>query len=168
MLGTIEGVCAALNAGGVRYLIVGGVAVVLYGHLRTTVDLDLVLDLDDANVRKALRVFEGLGYIPRAPVPLADFADEKKRSRWIEEKNMLVFSLYRPDETAFEVDLFVREPFDFETVWQRRTVVQLEGVEAPVVSLQDLRRLKERAGRPQDMADLEALRLLDGGDRGSV
>ena len=36
----------ALEKGGVRYLIVGGVAVVLHGHLRATADLDLVLHLE--------------------------------------------------------------------------------------------------------------------------
>lgn len=154
--------CAALNEAGARYLIVGGVAVVLYGHLRTTADLDLVLDLHPDNVRKALRALGDLGYLPRAPVPLDDFGDETKRSRWVEEKNMRVFSLYHPGGMPFEVDLFVREPFDFEGAWQRRTVVQLEDAEVPVVSLRDLVRLKERAHRPQDLADLEALRAMYG------
>jgi len=160
MLGSIERVCAALNAAGVRYLIVGGVAVVLYGHLRTTVDLDLVLDLEGGKVRAALQALGELGYLPRAPVPLGDFADKQKRARWAEEKNMMVFSLYHPGGTAFEVDLFVREPFDFDRAWQRRTVVRLERTEVPVVALQDLVELKEQAHRPQDMADLEALRSL--------
>ncbi|NOZ78092.1 MAG: nucleotidyltransferase family protein [Acidobacteria bacterium] len=161
MLGSIETVCAALNEAGVRYLIVGGVAVVLYGHLRTTVDLDLVLDLREENVRRALQVLDGLGYVPRPPVSLELFADEKERSRWIEEKNMMVFSLWHPSQAAFEVDLFVREPFDFDAAWQRKTLVELEETRAPVVSLQDLVELKERAGRPQDLADLEALRSLE-------
>jgi hypothetical protein len=39
--------------------------------------------------------------------------------------------------------------------------VELEETQAPVVSLQDLVELKERAGRPQDLADLEALRSLE-------
>ncbi|NOZ95066.1 MAG: hypothetical protein GXP47_10065 [Acidobacteria bacterium] len=47
MLGSIERVCAALNAAGVRYLIVDGVAVVLYGHLRTTADLEALRSMDE-------------------------------------------------------------------------------------------------------------------------
>jgi hypothetical protein len=39
-VGPIETVLATLNEAGVRYLVVGGVAVVLHGHLRTTADLD--------------------------------------------------------------------------------------------------------------------------------
>lgn len=42
---------SALNATGVRYLVVGGVAVVLHGHLRTTADLDLVVSLEPAWAR---------------------------------------------------------------------------------------------------------------------
>ena len=41
MVGAIEQVLSALNASRVRYLVVGGVAVVLHGHLRATADLDL-------------------------------------------------------------------------------------------------------------------------------
>jgi uncharacterized protein (DUF1330 family) len=43
MVGAVESVLSALNAAGVRYLVVGGVAVVLHGHLRTTAALDLVI-----------------------------------------------------------------------------------------------------------------------------
>jgi hypothetical protein len=47
-----ERTIAALEAARVRYLIVGGVAVVLHGHLRTTGDLDLLVDLSDDNATK--------------------------------------------------------------------------------------------------------------------
>ncbi len=40
-----EPVLAALDAAGVRFVVVGGVAVVLHGHPRMTADLDLVVDL---------------------------------------------------------------------------------------------------------------------------
>ena len=40
MVGAIEQVLSALNASRVRYLVVGGVAVVLHGHLRATADLE--------------------------------------------------------------------------------------------------------------------------------
>ena len=50
----LERIFAALEASGARYLVVGGVAVVLHGHLRFTADLDLVLAMDPANLRRAL------------------------------------------------------------------------------------------------------------------
>jgi hypothetical protein len=52
MIGEIEAVLDALNRAQARYLVVGGVAVVLHGYLRTTADLDLVLHLTPDNVRK--------------------------------------------------------------------------------------------------------------------
>jgi hypothetical protein len=70
---------AALGKRKVRYLIVGGVAVVLHGIPRFTADIDLVLALDKANVLAALDALAGLGYWPRAPVPLLDFADPALR-----------------------------------------------------------------------------------------
>jgi hypothetical protein len=59
-------ILAALNEARVRYVVVGGVAVVLHGHLRFTADLDLVLALDRDNVLAALAALQGLGFRPRA------------------------------------------------------------------------------------------------------
>jgi hypothetical protein len=55
MVGEIEGILDALNQARVRYLIVGGVADVLHGYLRTTADLDLIIQLDRDNVLRAIR-----------------------------------------------------------------------------------------------------------------
>lgn len=54
----IEQVLGALNGAGVRYLIVGGVAVVLHGHLRTTADLDRPQDLADIEALEAIAARE--------------------------------------------------------------------------------------------------------------
>ena len=101
----------------VRYLVVGGVAVVLHGHLRVTADLDLVVDLEPGNALSATKALASLGYRPRAPVALDQFADATQRRRWIEEKGLTVFSLWSPAAPGTEVDLFVREPFAFGEVY---------------------------------------------------
>jgi hypothetical protein len=59
----------------VRYLIVGGLAVVAHGYVRFTADFDVVLDLEAENVQRALGVFKSLGYVPRVPVPIEQFAE---------------------------------------------------------------------------------------------
>ena len=51
----------ALNKSGVRYLIVGGLAVVAHGYLRFTADLDLMLDLETANVNRCIDALKTLG-----------------------------------------------------------------------------------------------------------
>ena len=156
----IEQVLAALNVAGVRYLVVGGVAVVLHGHLRTTADLDLVVSLEPANARRAIEAVAALGYRARAPVPAERFADGAERAAWISEKGLTVFSLWSDRLPGLELDLFVREPFDFEQAWARRVTVALDSTTATVVSLQDLLALKRSASRPQDLADVEALEAI--------
>ncbi len=157
MSGRVERVLAALERADVRYLVVGGVAVVLHGYLRTTLDLDLVLQLDPDNVERALGTFGALGFRPQAPVPLVSFADPENRESWARERNMTVFSLWNPDLQGFAVDLFVQEPFDFDAVYSRAVRVSLEGVEATVVSRDDLVEMKRATGRPRDLDDIEML-----------
>lgn len=156
----IEDVLAALGAAQVRYLVVGGVAVVLHGQLRTTADLDLVVQLNADNVERAVTALEGLGYRPRAPVPAKSLADPAIRKSWVEDKGLTVFSMWSSKRPTLEVDIFVEEPFDFDGAYQRGVRVLLDGTEAMVVSLEDLLSLKEQAGRPQDIADVEALRSI--------
>lgn len=152
MVGAIEQVLSALNAARVRYLVVGGVAVVLHGHLRATADLDLVVQLDPENALEAVRALEGLGFRPIAPVPAAMFADPDARRSWVEEKGMTVFGLWSDRFAGLEVDLFVSEPLDFEGAFARSVRVQLASTFATVVCLEDLIALKKAAGRPVDLS----------------
>jgi predicted nucleotidyltransferase len=156
-VGAIEEVLAALNAARVRYLVVGGVAVVLHGHLRTTADLDLVVQLETENTLRAVAALTGLGYQPRAPVAAELLADPAARESWIRDKGMTVFSFSGSRFPGLEVDLFVAEPFDFEATFQRAIHVPLDETTAPVVALQDLLALKRAAARPIDLADIDAL-----------
>jgi ABC-type sugar transport system substrate-binding protein len=93
-------VFAALQHAGVRYLVVGGVAVVLHGHPRFTADIDLVVALTPGNALAAVQALAGLGYRPREPVDGALFADAAARRRWIDEEGLTVFTLWSPDHPA--------------------------------------------------------------------
>lgn len=159
--GSVEAIVRAFNARGVRYLIAGGLAVVAHGYVRFTADMDLILDLDPGNLAQALDVLAELEYRPRAPVPLDAFADPEQRARWVQEKGLTVFSLYSPRHPATEIDVFVEPPFDFDVAY--RSAEQLEispGIPATFIGFDDLVRLKERAGRPQDRLDVEKLTAL--------
>lgn len=162
MVGEIESVLEALNEADVRYLVVGGVAVVLHGHLRTTADLDLVVQLTRDNVLRAIDALRTLDYRPRAPVDPRSLAEPEIRRCWIEEKNLMVFSMWSPSHPSLEVDLFVEEPFPFDEVYTRCLRVPLERIEATVIALDDLLALKRRAGRPRDVEDVGALESLRG------
>jgi predicted nucleotidyltransferase len=160
MIGEIEEVLEALNQAQVRYLVVGGVAVVLHGYLRTTADLDLVVQLEPDNVRRALAALASRDYRPRAPVPAHAFADADTRRQWVRQKQLTVFSLWSASHPALEVDLFVEEPFDFDAVYARAIRVRLDRTEATLINLDDLLALKRLAGRPVDQQDVAALEAL--------
>ena len=168
MTGTsVQALIRALNQAGVRYLVAGGLAVVAHGHVRFTADVDLILDLEEDNLRSALGVLEGLGYRPRAPVPLRQFADTDTRERWIRDKGLTVLSLFSDAHPLTEVDLFAADPLGFDGAYPRRaTLLVAPDVEATFVGLDDLIRMKRAAGRPQDLVDVEQLENLrrDRGD----
>lgn len=138
-------------------LVVGGVAVVLHGYLRTTLDLDLVVQLERDNLERALTALQDLGFQPRVPVSLKAFADPQNRETWRREKSMTVFSLWHPDHPGFALDLFVQEPFDFDAAYGRALSVPLQDVRVTVVALEDLVAMKRAAGRARDLEDVEAL-----------
>jgi predicted nucleotidyltransferase len=152
----LESLFKVLNQDGGRYVLVGGLAVVLHGHLRATGDVDLVVDLAPDQVQRTLRALEQAGFRPYAPVPASEFADPDRRAEWIRDKAMLVFSL-RPPGGVPMVDLFLDPPMPFDRLWDRSAVVTMRGVPVRVAALDDLIELKRRAGRPEDLADAEAL-----------
>ena len=156
---SVVGVVAALNADEIRYLIVGGLAVASHGYLRTTKDIDLVVALDAHNVVAAFASLAKAGYRPKVPITAADFSDAATRERLIREKNMIVLQFWR-DESP-DVDIFVREPFDFEAEWERARIERVNSdLTARVVRLEVLLDLKREASRPQDLADIDALTKL--------
>jgi hypothetical protein len=130
-----------LNEARARYVVVGGLAVVLHGHLRATGDVDLIVDLAPEQVDRTLAALDQAGFRPYLPVPARDFADPAKRAAWAREKGMLVFSL-RPLDGVPMVDLFVEYPIPFDGLWDRSVVVQVRGVPVRIASIQDLSTLK--------------------------
>lgn len=166
-LESVKAVVEALGADHVRYLVVGGLAVVAHGYVRYTKDLDLVIQLLPDNVRRAMAALARLGYRPAVPVTAAQFADPASRERWIREKGMTVFQLWSDGHRETPIDVFVAEPFDFDTEYEAALRKSLFGrLEVRVVSLPTLIRMKEAVGRPEDRIDVERLReLLDAGGK---
>jgi hypothetical protein len=87
---------------------------------------------------------------------LREFADPDKRAAWVRDKQMLVFSL-RPEAGVPVVDLFLEHPIPFDQLWARSDLATLRGVQVRIASIDDLVLLKRMAGRPEDLADIEAL-----------
>jgi len=141
-------------------VVVGGLATVLHGYARLTMDVDLIVDLAPEEARRAVRALESLGFEPRAPVPAQQFADAARRTEWIEHKGMTVFSFLNPSSPMLAVDLFVRHPIPFADLHARAERMVIEGVPVYISCIDDLISLKQQAGRPQDLIDIENLRRI--------
>jgi hypothetical protein len=150
----------ALEEQHIRYLVVGGVAVVLHGFVRATADLDLMVALDPENLKAFIALMKDKGYKPKVPVPIEDFLQLKKRQSWKKEKGMLVFSLFHPKKTEELIDVFVDEPIPFAEAYGRRVSIPLGKQQISVASKDDLIKLKQQAGRAQDLQDIQALEDL--------
>jgi hypothetical protein len=159
-LRSFEAVIEALEGASVRYLVAGGLAVNAHGYLRFTKDVDLVIQLDSANVRRALDALSTLGYRPAIPVAMQEFADPERRHEWVRDKGMQVFQLWSNDHPETSIDVFVTEPFNFDAEYSAALVKPLrEGLPVRFVTVPTLIRMKELAGRPQDLLDIEHLRM---------
>lgn len=152
-----EPIFAALNDNHVRYVVVGGLATVLHGFARLTADIDLIVDLAPDEARRAVTTLVGLGFRPRVPVDVFDYADPEIRRRWIDEKGMRVLSLWDPAQPMRELDLFVDPPIDFALLWSHSEIVHIRGALVRIASIPDLIAMKRLAGRPEDMIDIRAL-----------
>ncbi len=168
-LASLEAIAHALNDANARYLVVGGLAVAAHGYGRATFDVDLVVQLQPDNVRRAMEALGLLGYKPLAPVPASDFADPQTRETWIRDKRMVVFQLHSEEHRDTRIDLFVMEPFDFDQEYDRALVASLApGLQLRFVRIETLIRMKETAGREKDKEDARQLKkLLGDRDRGN-
>lgn len=155
-----EEIFRQLNKRQIDYVVVGGVALVLHGVVRLTADLDLMLHLDEKNLTRFVDLMNERGYKPRLPIKAKDFIDPEKRKSWFKEKNMEVFSFYHPDQAISLVDVFIHEPLSYKEVKFHSVKMKIGNLLIPVVSIDDLVKLKEISGRPQDMEDIKALRRL--------
>lgn len=141
----------------VRYLIVGGLSVNLYGVPRVTQDIDIVIAMDRENVLKITSLLKELGYVPRLPVSPDDLANPDKVKDWIENKNLKAFSFYHKNENYKVIDIVLVHPLDFEKSFKNRTVKRAKDIDIYLASIDDVVKMKEFSGRTQDLSDIEML-----------
>ena len=124
-----------------------------------TADIDLVVGLAPDNCRRALGALRSIGFEPRLPVSIEDFADPLIRKEWVEQRNMLVFQLgtraTRCDRsTSSSESHLVRSPAG------RRGEKDIDGMTVRVASIEHLVAMKQAAGRARDLEDIAKLRAL--------
>lgn len=147
----------ALNTARVRFVVVGGVATVLHGYARLTADVDLIVDLEEEEARRAVRTLTAYGLKPRIPVDPEDFVDARIRGGWIRDKGMRVFSFFMPDDPLVHVDVFAHHPIDFDGLYARSETSIIDSCPVRIASIPDLIRLKQLADRQRDREDIAHL-----------
>ncbi|HEV8607672.1 MAG TPA: nucleotidyltransferase [Tepidisphaeraceae bacterium] len=134
----------SLNSAGVKYLVLGGYAVIFYGYRRTTDDLDIWISIDPENAERVAATLRAFGGFP---------AGQLKPSMFRTKGKVFIFGR---EPTRVDI-LTTPNGIDFQGCYERRRVVNWDGVKVPLISLEDLRENKKASGRAKDLADLENL-----------
>ncbi len=132
------------NEYGVRYLIVGGFAVMVYSEPRYTKDLDVWIEASPENASKVFAALQAFG-APLEGITENDFSGN---------------GFYQMGRPPARIDVMMSlDGLEFSTSWQNRNRAQFRGVPVNFLGKDDLIRNKEASGRHQDLADIENLRL---------
>ena len=122
-------------------------------------DVDLVLAMDEGNLRRFLSAATRLKLKPSLPVPLEALCDAKQVDTWVREKHLIAFSLQSGSPTTPTVDIIVRPALPFDRMYHNRIEKDLGGVRLNLACIEDLITLKTGTGRKQDASDIEALKI---------
>ena len=160
----------ALSAGRVRYLVIGVWGANYYAPagsaMFTTLDRDLFLPADPANLLAAWRVCETEGFALFNGMEPLDMPRDIALARTVVERRALIRAA---DGAGTDVDLsLVMSGHDFETVWAAHRIFEVDGIAIPVARLAHIVESKAATGREKDRLFLathrEALESMLPGD----
>jgi hypothetical protein len=149
----LEALLGRLARAEVDFVVVGGVAVAFQGYGRATKDLDITYATDSENLRRLGSVLVTLHARLRGITEDVPFvADERTLART---------RLLTLDTDEGWLDLLAAPPGapPYAKMRSRADRVELDGIVVAVAALDDLLAMKRAAGRPQDLADVEALEV---------
>ena len=131
------------NDNKVKYLVIGGYAVIQHAEPRFTKDLDLWISTDKANAAAVYKSLQEFG-APLANLKEDDFAEEGY--------------FYQMGVPPVRVDILMGIPgVQFAEAWERRMEVEFGNLPVAFISRQDLITSKRASGRPQDIIDADLL-----------
>ncbi len=130
-----------LNKNKVRYLLVGGWAVGIYGNPRATNDIDFLIAIDTKNIEKLQQALSEFG------VPT------------VEDRVFMEFgNVFRMGRPPIQIDIINQaNGIEFEDCYLKKETIRIEGIELSIISRNDLLRNKKASGRHRDLADVEFL-----------
>ncbi len=156
---------AMLSSNKVNYVLVGGLAVALQGYQRVTMDVDIVLAMDDDNLVNFIKLANVAGLRPAIPVPIDSLRQSELIEQWHREKGMIAFSLRTSDAVALVIDVLVRPKVPYAELCRDAVNVEVGEHSIPVASIDHLIALKTGSGRSKDMIDIEALQRIKAGEK---
>lgn len=146
MLNRLPGVFASFRRHRVKYLVIGGIAAVLYGVPRATFDLDILIEASPEN---AQRLLDALSEAGLATASLTSTEE-------LTENEITVFQ----DRVRIDVQTWT-PGLDFDAAWEKRSEMEYGGESFYVVSREDLISSKRAAGREVDLEDVRLLELSE-------
>ena len=142
----------SLNSEGVKYLVLGGYAVIHYGYRRATDDLDVWVDVRPANAKRVSRVLRRFAGFP---------ADQVRPRMFTELGKIFIFGI-----EPVRIDILTGPSgVTFDECYARRRVVDWDGVPVSLIAFDDLRTNKLASAREKDLADVRNLPPSPGSER---
>lgn len=146
MLDQLQNVFASFQKNDVKYLVIGGIAAVLYGVPRATFDLDLLIEPTAENVERLLNAMTEAGLGTAALTNVND----------VLSMEITIFT----DRVRLDVQTSTPGVV-FNEAWERRVTMNYKGQRLEVVSLSDLIASKRASGRDVDLEDVRILESKD-------
>jgi hypothetical protein len=159
-MGPYEEILCALAQADIEFIVGGGVACVLHGVERVTMDVDVAVQMQSANFGKFIAVMNQLGLKPRVPISPASLLDPQTIKMMVEEKHALVFSFIDPDRPFRHVDLFSKDDLSYSSLIEDVEWKDLHGLRVRVVGRRRMLAIKQAIQHPRakDVIDIEWLR----------
>jgi hypothetical protein len=152
----------ALADADVDFVIGGGVACVLQGVERFTLDLDIAINLTPENLKRFAAVMKEQRLTPRVPVPPDVLLNPDAVKMMVEEKHALVFTFVDAKNPMRHVDVFLRDDLSYDVLNRHADEIDLNGRKVKIVKRQKLLAIKEAIipPRDKDQLDIAALRRM--------
>ncbi len=160
----LKEILISLAASQIKFIICGGVAVVLHGVERLTMDIDLAVSMETDNLSVMINVLRDIGMTPRVPVPAETLLNPDMRKIMVSEKNALVFTFIDIKNPYRQVDIFIQNEDLYSELIRDSSVVEISGYKIPVISIEKLIRMKKEVNPPRekDLSDIrELIKIMD-------
>ncbi len=138
----------ALNDNDVKYIMVGGLAVVLHGHARVTGDMDIWVECSAINYNKLTRAFQQF-HMPVFDMTLEKFLDVKEND---------VFSFGR-NPVGIDIMTAVKG-LNFDESYNLSSIFDDDGLPIRLIHINQLIEAKKAAGRLKDLDDIQQLKKI--------